>query len=353
MRILTIIGTRPEIIRLSCIIPKLDKVCDHFLLHTGQSYDDNMSGVFFRELGLRVPDFLDENHCASLGNWIGKTFYSVELAIKKFLPDRVLVLGDTNSALTVYVSKRLGIPVYHLEAGNRCYDDRVPEEINRRVVDQCSDVLLPYTERSRANLEREGFASNRIFVVGNPIYEVIKCIQETDILFKTELIKSKYILVTAHRQENVEDKSRLVKILDACASLRQIYDVPIIFSCHPRTAKNMDLWGLDYSNILTFHEPFGINDFLTLERNALCVLSDSGTVCEETSLLKVRCVTLRDVTERLETIECGSNILSGVEPESILRCTKVVIEQDTNWIPPAEYTRLNVSDTVVKIVTGY
>jgi UDP-N-acetylglucosamine 2-epimerase (non-hydrolysing) len=353
MKVLTVIGTRPEIIRLSRIIPKLDKACDHYLLHTGQSYDDNMSAVFFRELGLRKPDYLCENHCVSLGAWLGTTFQSTELAIKEFNPDRVLILGDTNSALTTIIAKRLRVPVYHLEAGNRCFDDRGPEEINRRVIDQCSDILLPYTERSRANLIREGYPSSRIFVVGNPIYEVIKDIQDTDVLLHLGIMKNqKYFLVTAHRQENVEDRERLIKIIKTCSELAEEYEASIIFSTHPRTSKNIEQWKIDPGSI-SFCSPFGLNDFVTLERHALCVLSDSGTVCEETSVLKVRCVTLRDVTERPETLECGANILSGVEPESIKRCVKTVLSQGVDWTPPAEYTRLNVSDTVVKIMTGY
>lgn len=352
MKLLTVCGTRPEIIRLFRIIPKLDKFCQHILVHTGQSYDYNMSQVFFDELGIRKPDHFLGVQSDSFGEQVGKILTASERVMRDEKPDRLLVLGDTNSALSAFVAKRLGIPVYHLEAGNRCFDDRVPEEVNRRIIDHSSDYHLPYTERSRVNLLREGIASDRIFVVGNPIFEVLKAHKkDTDILAKLDIAEREYFLVTAHRQENVDDRERLRKLLDACLALWDTFHLPIIFSRHPRTALRMKEWDFNAKPV-TFHEPFGFPDFLALERNAYCVLTDSGTVQEETCILKIPCVTLRDNTERPETIECGSNILAGVEPDVVMRCVKIVTEQKPNWTPPAEYLVPNVSDIVVKVVLG-
>lgn len=355
MKIVTVIGTRPEIIRLSRIIPKLDKVCKHILVHTGQNYDYNMSGVFFDELELRQPDYYLGVESETVGQQIASIMAKVEEVFLKEKPDRLLILGDTNSALSSFIAKRMGIPVYHMEAGNRCFDDRVPEEVNRRVIDHSSDIHMPYTERSRANLLREGIAGNQIFVTGNPIYEVLKSYKgESHILLKmginTRDGKGDFILVTAHRQENVDDKQRLISLLTACSNLTKDYQV--IFSRHPRTAKMMEKFGIDFPSII-FHEPFGFADFLELERNAKCVITDSGTVQEECCILKIRCVTIRDTTERPETVECGSNILSGVGVSSITKCVEIALSRDIDWQPPPEYLVPNVSDKVVNLVMGY
>jgi len=358
LKLATVLGTRPDIIRLSRIIPKLDAACEHVLIHTGQSFDENMSGVFFKELGIRDPNYNLGVGQASDSAWgqVGSMFQFVGAILSKEKPDRLLVLGDTNSGMAAYVAKRMGIRVYHMEAGNRCFDDRVPEEVNRRVIDQCSDVLMPYTERARANLLREGFSSDRIFVTGNPINEVISNFRvnleaKSTVFERMGLTPGAYFLVTSHRQENVDIRDRLHKILDACNNLHTQRLAPVVFSRHPRTAKNMANWGFSFENI-TFYEPFGFADFLNLETQAACILTDSGTVQEEACIMGVPCVTLRDVTERPETIECGSNILAGVEPESVLRCVKLAMQRH-DWIPPTEYLRENVSDTVVNIVVGY
>jgi UDP-N-acetylglucosamine 2-epimerase (non-hydrolysing) len=348
------LGTRPEIIRLSQVIPKLDKACCHTLVHTQQSYDDNMSSIFFSELGLRQPDMMLDGYSPDLGSRIGSMISGIERdVLPKFKPDRLLVLGDTNSVFAAaYAARRRNIPVYHLEAGNRCYDKRVPEETNRVAIDYWSEVLMPYTANSRDNLLHGGFVASKIFVVGNPIYEVIGNRPDTGILEKLNLKPNAYFLVTAHREENVDHKERLLKILDACVQVAKLYQVPVIFSRHPRTKLNMVNLESQYPEIV-IKEPFGIKDFLTLERHALCLLTDSGTVQEEACIMKVRCVTIRDNTERPETIECGSNILSGVEPENILNCVKVVLSREANWNPPEGYLETNVSDKVVNIVTGY
>ena len=358
MKIMTILGTRPEIIRLSLIIAKLDRLCQQVLMHTGQNYDVNLNDIFFQQLGVRKPDHFLGAGGGTFGEQIGKIIAASEKVILSEKPDKMLVLGDTNSSLAAIVAKRMGIPVYHMEAGNRCYDDRVPEEVNRRLIDHSSDILMPYTERSRANLLREGIEGHRIYVTGNPIYEVIQhydpAIRQSDVLQRLRLEPGKYFLVTMHREENVDIEARLRSLTQALSLLQKEYKMPIICSLHPRTKNRMQRFGVDVkSKQIEFHAPFGFFDFISLERNAFCVLSDSGTVQEECCIFRVANVTIRDVTERPETIECGSNILSGAEPEMIRQCVRVVLEQKCNWTVPPEYLAEHVSDTVVKIVLGY
>jgi UDP-N-acetylglucosamine 2-epimerase (non-hydrolysing) len=359
MKIMTILGTRPEIIRLSRIIEALDGLCNHILVHTGQNFDPNLGDIFFQQLKIRQPDHFLGVRADTIGEQIGKIMEMSERVLLTQKPDRVLILGDTNSALSAVVAKRMGIPVYHMEAGNRCYDDRVPEEVNRRIVDHCSDVLMPYTERSRANLLREGIESNRIFVIGNPIHEVIEHYDEgisaSTILDDLGIVQGKYFLVTMHRAENVDIEPRLRALIRSLEALQREYGMPIICSTHPRTRALMERFAVEV-NVqaqIQFHEPFGFFDFIALERNAFCVLSDSGTVQEECCIFKVANVTIRDVTERPETIECGSNILSGAEPETVLRCVRTVLGQTTDWTAPREYLMKHVSQTVIKLVLGY
>ena len=357
MKVITVLGTRPEIIRLCRIISLLDQYTEHVLVHTGQNYDESLNDIFFKQLGVRQPDyFLGAK--GSIGTQLGVILPKIEEILLKEKPDRVVLLGDTNSALTSIIAKRMGINVYHLEAGNRCFDNRVPEEVNRRIIDHSSEILMPYTERSRQNLLDEGISSNRIYVTGNPIYEVIQHfrpkIQESTIHQQLGLTLEEYFLVTLHRAENVDDENRLYKFMQAFEQLQHKYSLPIIVSTHPRTRSKLDQFGisLDNSNI-RFLEPFGLFDFIKLEENAFCVLSDSGTVQEECAILKVPNVTLRDVTERPETIECGSNILSGAEPEEILRAIDIVTDAKASWFIPPEYIVENVSTTALKIITGH
>jgi UDP-N-acetylglucosamine 2-epimerase (non-hydrolysing) len=359
MKVMTILGTRPEIIRLSRLIETLDRLCHHVLVHTGQNFDASLSDLFFAELGVRQPDHFLGVRGDTLGQQIGKIMVECERVLLAERPDKLLLLGDTNSALSAVVAKRLGIPVYHMEAGNRCYDDRVPEEVNRRIIDHCSDVLLPYTERSRANLLREGIDGRRIYVTGNPILEVIEHygdeIKASKVLQRLGLNAGKYFLVTMHRAENVDVEERLRSLLEALERLQREYELPIVCSTHPRTRAVMERFRLDplaYGQI-QFHPPFGLFDFIALEQNALCVLSDSGTVQEECSIFKVANVTIRDVTERPETLECGSNMLSGAEAETILRCVRMVLDQRSDWTPPPEYMARHVSATVARIVLGH
>lgn len=358
MKIMTILGTRPEIIRLSRVIPLLDQLSDHVLVHTGQNYDRTLYEIFMEELGVRQPDHVLECKSDTLMGQVSSILLECERVIIKEKPDRLLLLGDTNSALSAIVAKRMGIPVFHMEAGNRCYDDRVPEEVNRRIIDHTSDILLPYTERSRANLLREGIAGERIYVTGNPIKEVLDHytakIDSSKALEDYDLKAGKYFLVTLHRAENVDIPERLAGFIEAFHYLHKEYDVPVICSLHPRTASQLKKQGkvLDGEGVRAI-KPLGLIDFVHLEKRAMCVLTDSGTVQEECCIFKVPNVTLRDVTERPETVEVGSNIISGAKPESIVRCAKTVLNQDCNWMPPPEYLVDDVSDTVVKIVLGY
>lgn len=357
MKIMTVLGTRPEIIRLSRIIPKLDQLCNHILVHTEQNFDPNLNDIFFQQMRVRQPDrFLGIS--GSLGEQVGGIFSKIESLLIAEKPDKFLVLGDTNSALSVFVAKRMGIPVYHMEAGNRCYDDRVPEEVNRRVIDHSSDVLMPYTERSRLNLLREGIAAERVFVTGNPILEVLIAhegdIHSSPILNQLGLQSRNYFLVTMHRAENVDVEDRIRKLTNTFDELQKKYKLPIIVSTHPHTRTQLKENGIqDLNKDVRYLPPFGLFDFIALEKNARIVLSDSGTVQEECCIFHVPNVTIRDVTERPETMECGSNILSGADPDTIKTCVELVLSRDPKWTIPAEYLVENVSDTVIKILTAY
>ncbi|MBI5649265.1 MAG: UDP-N-acetylglucosamine 2-epimerase (non-hydrolyzing) [Chloroflexi bacterium] len=358
MKILTILGTRPEIIRLSRVIAKLDALCDHVLVHTGQNFDPNLSDVFFQQLGVRAPNHYLGVTGDSFGQQIGQMFSAVDRVLRDERPDALLILGDTNSGLSAILAKRMGIPVYHMEAGNRCYDDRVPEEVNRRVIDHSSTVLMPYTQRSKENLVREGIENRRIYVTGNPILEVINHydaqIRASNAHAQFGVAPNKYFLVTMHRAENVDVEARLQNLTRALAQIQQKYGLPVLVSLHPRTRNKLEQFGIVSDNAqVKFVTPLGFFDFIALERAAFCVLSDSGTVQEECCIFRAPNVTIRDVTERPETIECGSNMLSGCEPDAILRCVETVLAQSRNWNPPPEYLEPDVSSQVVKIVAGY
>ena len=355
MKIMTILGTRPEVIRLNLIIRLLDRHTDQILVHTGQNYDPRLSSLFFEELGVRQPDVELGVRASGFAEQVGQILARSETLLLEHRPDRLLILGDTNSGLSALVARRLGIPVYHLEAGNRCFDHRVPEETNRRVIDHVSTVLMPYTERSRENLLREGFPPDRIYVVGNPIKEVMDHfadrIAASTALDDWGLEPERYFLVTMHRAENVDDPERLRLIIESLALLHRQYGFPVVCSLHPRTRARAREFKLDLDRAgLRFVEPFGFFDFVRLEQQAGCLLSDSGTVQEEACILGVPNVTLRDVTERPETIECGSGIIAGCRPESILPAVNLAISEDRSWRPPAEYLAGHVSETVCKII---
>ncbi len=354
---MTIFGTRPEIIRLSLIIKRLDEFCEQTLVHTGQNYDVNLSDVFLRQLQVRQPDHYLAVRGSSFAAQAAQIIERVDALFDQVKPDRCLILGDTNSGLAAIVAARRRIPVYHLEAGNRCYDDRVPEEINRRIIDHCSDVLMPYTFRSKENLVREGIPRDRIFVVGNPIWEVLLAndpqIQESDVLERLGLNKAGYFAATLHRAENVDDDARLRRLFAGLELVAEQADLPVVLSLHPHTADRLRRSGIQTSCRLKVIEPVGFWDFIALERNARCVISDSGTVQEECCILRIPSVTIRDTTERPETIECGSTILAGSDPERIAQSVQVAIASGCEWTPPPEYMDPAVSAAVTKIVLGY
>ncbi|HSP16219.1 MAG TPA: UDP-N-acetylglucosamine 2-epimerase (non-hydrolyzing) [Thermoanaerobaculia bacterium] len=357
MKIVTVFGTRPEIIRLSRVIPVLDEHGEHTLVYTGQNYDPNLSDIFFQELGVRSPDIHLGVQSENFADQIGQILVRISAVLSDSRPDRLLILGDTNSGLAAIVAARMQIPVYHMEAGNRCYDDRVPEEINRRLIDHCSTILMPYTDRSRQNLVREGIDRHRIFVIGNPIYEVLEAygstIDSSPVLERLAVRPRDYFLVTLHRSENVDDPARLGSFLKGLSTVADRYSKPVVVSVHPRTADRMKRHGLTpQSPLVRLTAPLGFFDFVKLEKNAFCVLSDSGTVQEECCIFKVPNVTLRDVTERPETIECGSNILSGADADGLERKVRIAVD-GADWIVPTEYLARNVSHTVAKIVLGY
>jgi UDP-N-acetylglucosamine 2-epimerase (non-hydrolysing) len=358
MKIATILGTRPEIIRLSLIIPKLDRWAErHILIHTGQNYDPRLSDIFFESLKLRAPDYhIDSSH-DTLGGQLGRMFSEVEQILLREKPDRVLLLGDTNSALCALLAERMGIPVYHMEAGNRCFDPKVPEELNRRMIDAVCSVNLPYTTISRNHLMREGKPPQRVHLTGNPIYEVIERyrseIQRVRPLESFGLKPKQYMVVTAHRAENVDPPQRLRSLLEGLDRVAEQFACPVLVSLHPRTRDHMKRHGLTTRHpSVRYSHPFNFFEFIHLQQHARCVLTDSGTVQEESCILGVPSVTIRDSTERPETIECGSNTLAGVNPEAIRSAVRRMADRRGDWAPPVEYLDPLVSDKVVNLVLG-
>jgi UDP-N-acetylglucosamine 2-epimerase (non-hydrolysing) len=353
MKILTITGTRPELIRLSVIIKKIDNLFDeHILVYTNQNYDANLSTIFFEDLKIRKPDYYFNFDFKSFGEFFGNSIIEFEKILINEKPDKILILGDTNSGLLSIVSEKYNIPVYHMEAGNRCYDNRLPEETNRKIIDNVSKYNLPYTEGSKQNLLSEGFDKNYVFKTGNPIFEVLQY-YKNDITKSTileELNLEEYVLVTSHRTENVDDEESLKGIVKAINKISEKYKV--IFSVHPRTKDKIKKFNLDINNNVIMSEPFGFFDFVKLEMNAACVISDSGTVQEEACIFGIPSITIRKSTERRETIECGSNILSGVKYDEIIDSFNITMKTNNSWIPPSDYLIENVSNTVINILTG-
>jgi UDP-N-acetylglucosamine 2-epimerase (non-hydrolysing) len=357
MKVMTVLGTRPEIIRLSLLIPLLDESCDHILVHTGQNFDPALDEIFFNDLSVRAPD-VNLGVRGAFAAQVGAILVGVEALLQEHRPDRLLILGDTNSGLAAMVAKRMGISVYHMEAGNRCYDDRVPEEVNRRIIDHCSTVLMPYTSRSRANLVREGIHDERIYTTGNPIKQVLDHfadrIDSSKVLAKLQLSPGEYCLATMHRAENVDKPERLKALVDALANVASHFGFPIVCSVHPRTAARIKLFGVSTTRDgLRLLEPMSLFDFVSLEKSAFCCLSDSGTVQEETCIFGVPNVTIREVTERPETVECGSNFIAGTDPDAILRAVTLVTSRRSRWTPPPEYLAQGVAEACCRIVLNF
>lgn len=352
MKVCTILGTRPELIRLSRVIPLLDDCCDHVLVHTGQNAHPGLAAAFFAELGIRAPDYrltMDGRHW---GDRVGGMLGDVYDLLRSEGPDRVLILGDTHSGLAALAAQHMGIPVYHLEAGNRCGDRRSPEEANRRTVDHASTVLLPYTERSRANLLREAIEPARVQVVGNPIGEVITAkaarIDGSDMLDRLRLPDREFFLATIHRAETVDDAAAFGSVVEALIQLQEQYAVPVVLPLHPRAADRAETFGIPVGQLRTT-EPLGFADFVRLERAAACIVTDSGTVQEEACILGRPCVVARETTERPETVECGATIVAGRETGRLVAAASVALSMG-GWKPPPEYLRTNVAATVAGIV---
>ena len=358
MKVMTVLGTRPEIIRLSRIIPLLDGLCEHVLVHTGQNYDASLSDLFFNDLGVRPPNVQLQVRASSFAEQAAAIIAATDKVIEQERPDRILILGDTNSGLAAIPAARRRVPIYHMEAGNRCFDDRVPEELNRRLIDHASTILMPYTERSRENLVREGIHPRRIFVTGNPIREVLDSyaerIKASKAMKSFGVVSKEFFLVTLHRAENVDDPSRLGQFMKALGQVGEDYGRDVLVSVHPRTRDRLGkMQGITIHPRVRLLDPLGFFDFVHLEKNAACVLSDSGTVQEECCIFGVPNVTLRDVTERPETIDVGSNVLSGSDPRTIFLATRAAMSTPNRWTPPAEYQASLVSTQVAKIVLGY
>lgn len=359
MKVMTIVGTRPEIIRLSRVIPLLDENLDHKLVHTGQNYDYELNEIFFNEMEIRKPDYFLGIQNTSMGRAIGETIIKSEEILLKEKPDALLILGDTNSSLAAIIAKRLKIPIYHMEAGNRSFDQNVPEETNRKIVDHISDFNLVYTERARHHLLSEGFPHRRIYLTGSPMKEVLDYYNEkiinSVILNKFGLEKQQYFVVSAHREENVDNPKILIALFNIIQKLIDEYDYPIIFSTHPRTRKKIEESNMTLdSHKLIFSKPLGFFDYIVLQQNSFCTLSDSGTISEESAILGFPAVTIRNSMERPEAMDAGTIILTGFDEEVVLnaiRQSQSMIVQTNNSIP-LEYQISNVSQRVYNLILG-
>jgi len=361
LRVMTIVGTRPEFIRLSRIIDKLDRYCDHVLVHTGQSYDYELSGVFFKELGIRQPDLFLEAAGSTGVQTVGQILIAIDQVFEKDRPDAVLILGDTNSALAAIAAKRRHIPIFHMEAGNRCFDFRVPEEINRKIVDHIADIHLPYSALARDYLLAEGLPADQIIKTGSPMREVLthyaKQIAKSTVLQKLKLKSGQYFVVSVHREENVDSPQNLTQLIGVLNALANRFGLPIIVSTHPRTQARLANLALQTSPLIRFEKPFGFFDYVALQQQAKCVLSDSGTITEESSILNFPALNLREVHERPEGMEEASVMLVGLNIERILQALEILttqargLKRDLNMV--ADYAPLNVSDKVLRIIMGY
>jgi len=360
LKLMTIVGTRPELIRLSEVIKKADKYFNHIFVHTGQNYDVNLNDVFYDDLALRKPDIylgaVGENLGETIGNIITKS-YNV---LRKVMPDAVLILGDTNSALSAISAKRLKIPIFHMEAGNRCFDENLPEETNRRIVDHIADVNLPYTEHARRYLQAEGICKNRIFVTGSPMTEVVYAsrdkIQRSDVLERLNLAKNDYFILSAHREENIDDEKTFISLMSAVNALAEHYKKPILYSVHPRSAKFISERTFKFHDFVRQMPPFNFTDYSNLMSNAYCVISDSGTIPEEAAIIKFPVVCIRTSTERPEALDKGVFILGGVSETEILQSVQLALDmfsddEEAEMVP--DYGSLNVSGKVIRLIQSY
>jgi UDP-N-acetylglucosamine 2-epimerase len=354
-KVMTVVGTRPEIIRLSEVIKRLDATVDHVLVHTGQNYDYELNEIFFEELGLRTPDHFLEVDTSSLGRVLGEVLIKTEAVLQQEKPDAFLVLGDTNSCIAAVMAKRMRIPVYHMEAGNRCFDENVPEETNRRMIDHVADFNLVYTEHARRNLLAEGIHPRRILLTGSPMNEVLaeqrSAIEAADVLERLDLEEGGYFLVSAHREENVDNPIRLSALLDCLEAVVKEYGLPVLVSTHPRTRMRLEAAGRAVAGV-SFHKPLGFHDYNHLQMKARCVLSDSGTIAEESSLLGFAAVTLRNSIERPEALDSGSIIMTGLDSTNVLEGIRAAVggASRVSMTPPIEYQIENCSQRVERFI---
>lgn len=361
LKVMTIVGTRPEIIRLSRVIEKLDQHCEHVLVHTGQNYDYELNEVFFSDLGIRKPDAFLEAAGATAAETIGQVIIAADRVMQEHAPEALLLLGDTNSCLAAISAKRRKIPIFHMEAGNRCFDFRVPEEINRRIVDHTSDINLTYSDIAREYLLREGLPPDQVIKTGSPMREVIEYyragVEASSVLSRLDLKEQQYFLVSSHREENVDAPENLQRLFKVLNALAEQFSLPVIVSTHPRTRKRMDAMGLSANALVQFHKPFGFLDYVRLQTGARAVLSDSGTITEESSILNFPALNLREVHERPEGFEEAAVMFVGMDVDRVLQGLDVLATQ-----PRGEYRALrmvndyapdNVSDKIVRIILSY
>lgn len=360
LKLMTILGTRPEIIRLSATIKACDRYFDHVLVHTGQNWDYTLNQIFFEELGLRPPDHYLDSAGANLGETMGNIIAKSYAVLQQERPDALLILGDTNSALAAISAKRLKVPIFHMEAGNRCFDQNVPEEINRKLVDHISDINLPYTEHSRRYLLAEGFRKEHIFVTGSPMPEVLGQYQEqienSQVLERLGLAAGQYILVSAHREENIDNEANFFSLMSALNNMAERYGMPLVYSTHPRSRKFIEQRGFVFHPLVRSLAPFGFYDYNKLQKNAYCVLSDSGTLSEESAILGFTGVLIRTSTERPEVLDRGTMVIGGITGEDIEAAIELAVAMRGNQEPvalPPDYLDTNVSVKVVKIIQSY
>jgi len=361
LRIVTVIGTRPEIIRLSRVIAKLDEHCDHVLVHTGQNYDYELNEIFFNDLGVRKPDHFLNAAGKNAAETIGKIIAACDDVLDTVQPEALLVLGDTNSCLSVIAAKRRKIPIFHMEAGNRCFDQRVPEEINRKIVDHTADINLTYSTIAREYLLREGLPPDRVIKTGSPMFEVLNhympSIQKSDVLSRFGLEPRRYFVVSAHREENIEPDVSFKKLVEILNAIAERYAIPLIVSAHPRTRKRMDAAGLPFHPLINISKPLGFFDYVNLQQNARVVLSDSGTISEEASILNFPALNIREAHERPEGMEEAAVVMTGLSQTRILQALDVVEAQHSSTSRAfrlvSDYSMPNVADKVVRIIYSY
>lgn len=359
LKVMVVVGTRPEIIRLSEVIKAIDKYFELILVHTGQNYDYTLNQIFFDEFGLKKPDYYLDSPGKNLGETVGNIISKSYNVMNEVKPDCILVLGDTNSCLAAYSAKRLKIPIFHMEAGNRCFDFNVPEEINRRIVDHVSDVNLAYTENARRYLINEGIKSDFLYVTGSPMAEVLtknmSSINNSDVLDRLNLKEKDYFVVSAHREENIDIDCNFLELVNSLNKIAKKYNKRIIFSTHPRTAKRIKEKNISFNSLITNLEPLGFFDYVALQKHAYCVLSDSGTIPEESSILNFPGVSMRNSTERPEALDAGSIVLGSVREKDLLNAIEIAVNSyvDNRENPVRDYRDLNVSEKVVKIIQSY